>query len=201
MIKDFEFLNTEKSIGKNIIYRLSIQDYMTFLEIVEHIKKSSSLDEIKTWKFEIIKLGSNIRHPKTRNLPLFDEIIKFNIPDLQEKKSNTRKLKREDFYRGILTLIDVIVHEYASVSITEIMTSWTIFQLIIAHNLIMRRHGAHYLELTSITGLATYKPKILFTRYSRMGKENKPIETNISITEAFRLAASKNNGGKNVEFH
>ncbi len=194
MISDYEFFNTETKIGKIKLYRVSIREYLILLELIERIKNAKSLHEINTWKLKIIALTTNLKKPKKKHLNLFDTVMRYNIPPTSTtNEKNPTKMKRTDFYSGILMLIDTIVHEYASVSFDEILNYWNIFQIMITYKLIRRRCGNNYLELTSIFGLAQNKPSVLFERFSAMGREDKPSSKKISLAEAFRLSGRKNN--------
>lgn len=199
MIPGLEFFNTKQTIDRHEIYRVCIKDYLVLIELMDRIRVSKSRYQIIRYQKEIIRLCSNVRFPRKRHMGLYPKIMKFNIPatDTGKKKTNS---KRTELYRNILILVDIVLSQYASLNVSQIFTEMNIFQLLIFKDLITRRQGLEYMELTSITGLSQYKPNILFERYGKWANSKSVSPSTISTMEAFRLSDKAREKG-HAEFH
>ncbi len=204
MIPGYEFFNHSKRIGNQVIYRVSVRQYLVLMDILGRIGRAIDKKVISALKLEVIKMASSVRRPWKRDMWLFDEITRFNIPPT--KKNNTAgkssNSKPADIYKNVLILIDVIVNAYPSVSIPDILDHWNIIQVTVMHGIVKRREAMNYQEFTSIYGLAKIKPQTLMDRYMGIINPERPVSTQISVGEAFRLSAKANRkGAVHAEFH
>lgn len=202
MIPAYEFYNTSKKIGKDTIYRVSVRQYLVFMDILTRIQNTKDKSVIRALQLEIVKLASDVRRVKIKHISLYLEIVQFNIPVQITPAKNTKKGSVIDVYKNVLILMEEIVSSIPSVSIPQVQNEWNIFQVMIMHDLITRRKAIEYTELTQIQGLAKYKPQVLFDRYKGMIDPSKPLSTDISLTEAFKYAEKyEREVKKNAEFH